>query len=117
MLENSIDPFLILETADSKRYIQFFNEDPGLLIDLPQIALSETEIERAEDYFEKRGIPLTVKTARNPDTRKAFELLTWSKTFHPSEIDKVTEIAFGALFEIYGISENTPLSFVRGWEQ
>jgi hypothetical protein len=116
MLTRKVDPFLIIETADGGSYIQFYNENPGLMIDLPEMALSDSEIEKAREYFRKNGIPLIVTKAINPKTKREFELRTWSKKFHPGEIERATEIAFGALFEIYGISGDTPLIFKKGWE-
>ncbi len=116
MLKKTIDPFLIIEITGTDGYIQFYNEDPGLLIDLPEVALSNEQIMKAKDYFTKQGIPLTYTTARNPETEEDFELKTWSRIFPPDEVDRVIDIAFGALIEIYGISEDTPLNFVKGWE-
>ena len=116
MLNNTIDPFLIIEITGTDGYIQFYNEDPGILIDLPEVALSGEQIKKAKAYFAKQGVPLTVTTARNPETKEDFSLKTWNRIFHPNEVDKVIDIAFGALIEIYGISEDTPLNFVKGWE-
>lgn len=116
MLENTVDPFLIIEVRDSGKYIQFYNVNPGLLIDLPEVALSASEVRKATEYFNKKRIRHVVKTAKNPKTFKEFEIRTWQGVFDPKEIDKVVDIAFGALFEVYGISKDTPLTFVKGWE-
>jgi hypothetical protein len=116
MLNETVNPFLIIETAEDKNYIQFYNGKPELVIDLPEVALSDAEIVKAREYFQKHGIPLIVTKAINPKTKREFELRTWSKKFHPGEIERATEIAFGALFEIYGISGDTPLIFKKGWE-
>lgn len=38
------------------------------------------------------------------------------KHIPPEQFDKVMNLALGALFEIYGISESTHLTLTKGWE-
>lgn len=116
MITHTVDPFLIIEIKGSEKYIQFYNENPGILLDLPEMALSASEIKKATRYFKVKGVPLEVGIAKDPNTMEEFEIRGWSKVYNPKDIDKVADIASGALFEVYGISSNTPLLFIKGWE-
>ena len=116
MLTIEKDPFVIIEITGTNKYIQFYNENPGLLLDLPEVALTEKEIKLASAYFSKHGINSVKTTAKDPTTGDKFMFMGWTKTFDPLDIDEVVDIAFGALFEIYGITQDTPLTFEKGWK-
>ena len=116
MLKNEINPFLIVEISGTEKYIQFYNTNSGLQMDLPQIVLSESEIKKANNYFKKNSIQLIINEAIDPDTREIFTIKSWRKTYSASDSELVLEIAIGALFKIYGINEQSKLKFIRGWQ-
>jgi hypothetical protein len=116
MLTERVDPFLIVEIYGTQKYIQFYNENPGILLDLPVNSLSDLEVDKATQYFNKFNIEARLISAKDIDTRGEFILKGWSKVFDVNEFDKVVSIAYGVLFEVYGISYDTPLSFIKGWE-
>ena len=116
MLIRERNPFVIIEVSGTDKYIQFYNKNPGLLLDLPEVALSEKEVKLASAYFSKHGINSVKTTARDPATGDTFVLVGWTKIFDPLDVDEVVDIAFGALFEIYGITKETQLTFEKGWE-
>lgn len=116
MLDARTDPFLIIEVAGTKKYIQFYNENPGILLDLPTNTLNQAEIDKASVFFEKHGIEKRETIATNVNNRKEFVILGWRHVYKNSDLEKVVSITLEALSEIYGINEITPLTFVRGWE-
>lgn len=116
MLTKERNPFVIIEIAGTEKYIQFYNENPGLLLDLPEVALTKKEVKLASTYFARHGINSVKTTARDPATGDTFVLVGWTKTFDPLDVDDVVDIAFGALFEIYGINKDTTLTIEKGWE-
>ena len=116
MLTQSTDPFLIVEDSKTQNFIQFYNEDGRILLDLPEVALTPTEVNAAQRYFRKCGIRLKEAEAIDPETGKTFFIKTWTDTFAPEQTDKVVNMALGALFEIYDISESTRLTLTKGWE-
>ena len=116
MLTKTVDPFLIVEISESEKYIQFYNDNPGLLLDLPVVALSKEEAELASVYFSKHGVSALDSMAKDPATGKEHILKAWMHTYNPDDIDEVVDVAFGALFEVYGITESTPLSLIKGWQ-
>lgn len=116
MLTKTVDPFLIVEISGTKKYIQFYNDNPGLILDLPAITLSDSEIKLATVYFRKHGLKSMQIKATDVNSGNAFTLKGWRHTYNPGDLNKVVDIAIGALFEIYGISKTTPLTFTKGWE-
>ena len=116
MLSQSTDPFLIVENPRTQDFIQFYNEDGKILLDLPEIALTPDEINRAQSYFADCGIKPKKTDAKDPETGETLTYKTWAETYPPEDIDRALNIALGALFEIYGISESTRLTIEKGWE-
>lgn len=116
MLTKTVGPFLIIVISGTDKYIQFYNDNPGLLLDLPVNPLTDAEMKLAAIYFSKNGISSRKFLAKNPDSGEEFVLVGWKHAYDEGELDKVLDVAFGALFEIYGISNTTHLSFIRGWE-
>ena len=116
MLTKSTDPFLIVEDLKTENFIQFYNEDGRILIDLPEGAVAPERIGLAQGYFQKQGIPVKENQDIDPQSGKTFLNRSWTTTYPPEEAEKVVNIALGALFEIYGISDATPLTLTRGWE-
>jgi len=117
MLTQSEDPFLIVEDPKTESFIQFRNEDRKILIDFPQCGLKTAEIKAAKGYFFTCGIRLKETESLNPETGEAFKSKSWNRSYSRGEIDKVVNISLGALFEINGISESTPLVLKTGWEK
>ena len=116
MLSQTTDPFLIVENPSTQDFIQFYNEKGDILIDLPEIALTPDEIIRAQSYFADCGIKLKTSEAKDPGTGETRTYKTWAETYPPEDADRALNIALGALFEIYGISESTRLTIEKGWE-
>ncbi len=99
-----------------KKVIQFANRNLGFLLDLPLMALSAEEAEIAGKYFKEVKVPHVSVPARDPKTEEIYELKSWNKIFSPNDVDNVVEIAVGALYKIYGISQKTRLIMIKGWE-
>jgi len=116
MLTQSTDPFLIVEDPITQNFIQFYNENRRILIDLPEVALTSAETKIAQDYFRKWDIRMKENEDRDPKTGNTFINRSWPETYPPEQIDKVVNLALGALFEIYGISDSTHLTLTKGWK-
>ncbi len=116
MLTQSTDPFLIVEDPITQNFIQFYNENRRILIDLPEVALTSAETKIAQDYFRKWDIRMKENEDRDPKTGNTFINRSWTETYPPEQIDKVVNLALGALFEIYGISDSTHLTLTKGWK-
>ena len=116
MLGQTVDPFLIVEDARSEKFIQFYNDDGRVLIDLPKAALDEEESARAAEYFRRTGIPLTRSRDVDPKTGATVVSETWTTTYSGRQVDQVVDVALGALFTIYRMNAATPLTLTRGWQ-
>jgi hypothetical protein len=116
MLEQNVDPFLIVEEQSSERFIQFYNEGGQILIDLPEDVLTKEETLRAQDYFKAHNIPVTESADTDPDTGEIFVSRTWSTTYGRDQLNTVVNVALGALIEIYQIPQSVQLTLTRGWE-
>ncbi len=116
MLRQTTDPFLIVEDPNTQNFIQFSNEDGRILIDLPQSALTPDQMKAAQSYFQRCVIPLKETEGEDPETGDTVVNESWQSTYAPGQTDKVVQIAFGALFEIHGISNSTRLALTKGWE-
>ena len=83
---------------------------------MPEVALTPFETKIAQEYFRNWDIRLKENDDKDSKTGNAFVNKSWTETYPPEQIDKVMNLAFGALFEIYGISESTHLTLTKGWE-
>lgn len=116
MLTKEVDPFLILEETKTQKFIQFYNEKNMILIDLPKIALTENEIDKAKIFFGKYNIKLTEKESTEVETMEQVKLETWSHLYPPEKTEIVANIALGAMYEVYGFSKSNSFIFIKGWE-
>jgi hypothetical protein len=116
MLTQSTDPFLIVENPITQDFIQFYNDEGRILLDIPEVALTPAEIMKAQDYFAQCGIKLETTESKDPGTGETYIINSWTDTFPSEDIDRALNIALGALSEIYGISESTQLTCRKGWE-
>jgi hypothetical protein len=116
MLTQSVDPFLIVEDSKTQKFIQFYNEGGKILIDLPEVALTADEVPLAKKYFATCGISPQKIDGKDPETGKTFVSTSWTAIYAPEQVDDVVNIALGALFDIYGVSQSSQLSFTKGWE-
>ncbi|MDJ0892413.1 MAG: hypothetical protein QNK18_14645 [Gammaproteobacteria bacterium] len=116
MLSASTDPFLIVEELKTERFIQFYNDNGRILIDLPEDAVAPDRRGIARDFFKKHGIPMEETQDIDPRSGESFVNRSWTTTFPPDEADRVVDIALGALFEAHGMSNATLLTLTRGWE-
>jgi hypothetical protein len=87
------------------------------LFDLPEVALTESEIKHANKYFSKYGIGLSESKARSVETRKIFIMKSWRKIYPLKDIDKAVNLTLGALYEIYGFSELKQFNIIIGWDE
>jgi hypothetical protein len=59
LLRSNEDPFVIFEDTKTKKFVQFAGSTrEQLLLDLPSIALSPPELERAKKLFAEYGVKL-----------------------------------------------------------
>lgn len=116
MLAQPVDPFLILENQTTGDFIQFYNDDGRILIDLPQVALSAEKRSAAKAYFRKHGVQLRTSKDKDPESGVAVVSETWSRTYPEDQVKQVASLALGALHEIHGISGATRLTLTRGWQ-
>jgi hypothetical protein len=117
MLKQTTDPFLIIEDPETKKFVQLYNENGNILFDLPEVALTESEIKHANKYFSKYGIGLSESKARSVETRKIFIMKSWRKIYPLKDIDKAVNLTLGALYEIYGFSELKQFNIIIGWDE
>jgi hypothetical protein len=115
MVSQVRDPFVIVQEAQTRKYIQFYNEEGQILIDLPEIALSEDEARRAGEYFSRHGIPFVV-VENEIESGAESTLESWQRVYPAGEMDAVLDVAFGAMVEVYGFDSNVELEVIRGWE-
>jgi hypothetical protein len=116
MLKQPTNGFLIIEDSKTKKFIQFYNENGLILIDLPKIALTKDEYPLAKKYFSKCGINLKQVESKDPETGKHFICSSWTKASPPDQINNTINIALGALFEIYALTETNSLHLIKGWK-
>lgn len=107
MLKATKDPFLIIEEKHSKKFVQFYAEkQASIVLDVPLVALTSEEQERAKTYFKAYQMEII-----GPKGMK-----TYRKLFPSGEMNKISQIALGTFKDVYGI--NSPqLVFQRGWEK
>ncbi|MCP4493584.1 MAG: hypothetical protein GY820_40720 [Gammaproteobacteria bacterium] len=108
--------YLIIRVAGTQQFVQFANRNSGLVLDLPFLALSDKEAKIAKEYFKEVKVPHVSVSARDPKTEEIYELRSWSKKFSVGNVDNVVNIALGALYKIYGVSQGTKLILIKGWE-
>ena len=108
------DPFVILEVAATGQFIQAANFGSGPFLDLPTDGLSQEEMQRALKYFPSHGISPLEQRAAHPETQEIYTHIVFTHTFDSSELDRMVQIIIGALYEIYGIADDTPLTIQTG---
>lgn len=104
--------FVIVEHAASQKYVQFAMEGDELFTDLPLVALSPDEQERARLLFAELGVrgPVTVE-APSP-SGGVDEVSTFQKRFG-RDTDEACRFVARALREVYLLPEGTQVSILE----
>lgn len=116
MLPQTSDAFVVVQVAGTQQFIQFYSDNAGLLMDLPAVALTEAENKRATLFFEKNDVPQASDVAVDPETEQEFTLIVWRREFAHQDTAVVADLSLQALQEIYQISRDAELEFLKGWE-
>lgn len=105
--------FVIVEHQPSEKYVQFALEEGGLFTDLPTIALSRDEQERARALFAEIGVrdPAIVR-APVPGTKDVTTVRTFQAQFG-DDVERACRFAGRVLREVYLIPEEAPLSITE----
>ncbi len=108
------DAFVIIEDSRTNKFVQFARTDDGLLLlDLPAVALTETEFEKATQFFEQRGVVgQEHELLSEPDGVAVDSIFTFNVEYESvSEATKTVEEIFKSVFGIkagsgFRINEN-----------
>ncbi len=118
MLAQTRDPFVIIEDAATKeKFVQFFNEEGRISIDVPKVALKADELKRAQKYFSGLDIEIETTTVFDPNTKEFFENESWFKIFPKDKIDDVINISLGVFFEVYQLKQDSKFNIIKGWQE
>ena len=81
MLTQSIDPFLIIEDSKTQNFVQLYNENGLILIDVPEVAPTPFETKIAQEYFRNWDIRLKENDDKDSKTGNAFVNRSWTETY------------------------------------
>ncbi len=118
MLAQTKDPFVIIEDAATKeKFVQFYNEEGRISIDVPKVALKGDEPKRAQKYFSGLDIEIEITTEFDPNTKEFFKNESWFKIFPKDKMDDVINIALGVFFEVYQLKQDSKFNIIKGWQE
>jgi len=113
LARTNTDAFLIIEEPSTKKYVQFASGDvDALMFDLPAIALSADELERAKTVLMQYGIEATEMEMTNPDGTPAEPMLTFNSELGHN-IERATELSTRVLMEVYQFSPDTDFQLIE----
>jgi len=107
------DAFLIIEEPNTKKYVQFASGAVDeLMFDLPAIALSADEFERAKVMLKEYDIEATEMNMTNPDGTPAEPMRTFNSELGPN-IERAAELSTRVLFDVYQFDPATDFQFIE----
>ncbi len=109
ILQNSGDDwFMILEESESEKFVQFaFDEDSGLVFDLPLQALTPEEIELSRTLLASYGIGSeTAQVFDGPDGDEVGEQCSF-QTVVGFDTELAVTLTYRIFREVYGFTDAT----------
>ncbi|MBU1106742.1 MAG: hypothetical protein KKB51_08765 [Candidatus Riflebacteria bacterium] len=100
--------FIILEEPTDEKFVQFaYDEDTGLIFDLPFQALDEDELARARQVLGEVGVgDETASVFDAPDGEKVGEQRSFN-TLVGRDVDRAVDLVHRVFTYVYGFDDTT----------
>ncbi|OGK06170.1 MAG: hypothetical protein A2W80_13805 [Candidatus Riflebacteria bacterium GWC2_50_8] len=100
--------FIILEEPDTEKFVQFaYDEDTGLIFDLPFQALDEDELVRARQVLGEVGVGDEVASIfDSPDGEAVGEQRSFNSMVG-SDVDQAVDLVHRVFTYVYGFDDKT----------
>lgn len=106
--------FVVAEHEASGKYVQFGGDGGGIFIDLPTLALVESEVARAAAVFGEAGIRAPVEVeAIDPATDEAYLMDTYQAVFG-ADVPEAARFGCRVMREVYRIEAVDSLLITEG---
>jgi hypothetical protein len=116
MMNRSNWTIIFITDSNSEHSIKLTFESKKIHLTLHAATLTQEEKRLAKTYFSKHNIKLKKFKYLNPKTGKPFNIFTWRAAYSIAEIDRVVNLAIGALFEVFSVTPSIPLKINKAWE-
>lgn len=111
-----VDRFVIVEDSRTQKYVQFATlNDTTLFMDIPLLALSPTEQQRAGEVLGRLHMVLVATEAIDPNTNQKFRLESYQRQADPEQISELAQDTLIIFTELYQLAD-PQLNIIRGWE-